>query len=578
MQPTFGEVITSRRTGNTYTIGEMIGEGGFGVVYSCTDSWANKLAVKVLKAQDMSYDETKCKAEAEFEKLVALRHPCITYVYDAFECRDTFYIVTELCLGPVHDLLTFHDHNSDRWLMPIARNLLQAVHFIHLNKMVHQDIHSGNVFTAVVVDEMTDTGNVYQFKLADLGIAKLLQDVNAKNTRADWMLPPEVMYPGKFGRIDHRADLYHVGLLLLQFACRKPLTFTAEEVLEDKPRGMAESLPHPLNIALSRALRMHSEERTPSAMEFWHDLNSSLPGTPIGHLHWLDSTKAAHGTGDHVIMNKFSFCFENPQLPLALQAVGGALVDAGWTIDYADDQLFRSWGPAFRAKRREESFYFFIRTKIAGFCLAEPFAADLERFEAQAAEPSIRCVWVTVTLTPSVRSFTVLAEGLEEFADELRVPFELSRPEEFRVVKIGVPADPEPVLDEAHAAAVFVDCMGKRDLREISKILVEDFRYTSETLDLEILGRHQFLSYLGGKLNEWATSGKVFEHKCGTVSLDGRIRPCMVTFDDQGEIIGCTVFTGRKGHIEWIQNVSVHQRSAAQGFISIPPPPQPSPP
>ena len=117
VQPTFGEVITSRRTGNTYTIGEMIGEGGFGVVYSCTDSWANKLAVKVLKGQDMSYDETKCKAEAEFEKLVALRHPCITYVYDAFECRDTFYIVTELCLGPVHDLLTFHDHNSDRWLM-----------------------------------------------------------------------------------------------------------------------------------------------------------------------------------------------------------------------------------------------------------------------------------------------------------------------------------------------------------------------------------------------------------------------------------------------------------------------------
>jgi len=285
VQPKPGEVITSRRTENTYTIGDILGEGHFGVVYSCTDTWANKLAVKVLKARDRSYEETKYKAEAEFQKLVALRHPCITYIYDAFEYRDTFYIITELCLGPVEDLLTFHDHHSDRWLMPIARSLLQAVHFIHLNKMVHQDIHSGNVFTSVVVDEMTDTGNVFQFKLADLGIAKLFQDVNADNTRADWILPPEALRPGKFGRIDHRVDLYHVGLLLLQFAYRKTLTFTEEEVLDGKPRKMAESLPPPLNFALARALRRHSGERTSSAMELWRDLNSSLPGTPLGLLH-----------------------------------------------------------------------------------------------------------------------------------------------------------------------------------------------------------------------------------------------------------------------------------------------------
>jgi hypothetical protein len=35
IHPSVGEVITSLATGNSYTMGEKIGEGSFGVVYSC---------------------------------------------------------------------------------------------------------------------------------------------------------------------------------------------------------------------------------------------------------------------------------------------------------------------------------------------------------------------------------------------------------------------------------------------------------------------------------------------------------------------------------------------------------------
>jgi serine/threonine protein kinase len=94
--PTSGEVITSEATGNTYTMGEKIGEGNFGVVYSCVDVWNNNLAVKVLKPLG-PYEKVKAAAEAELGKLLFLRHPHITYVFDAFEYRATFYIVTERC-------------------------------------------------------------------------------------------------------------------------------------------------------------------------------------------------------------------------------------------------------------------------------------------------------------------------------------------------------------------------------------------------------------------------------------------------------------------------------------------------
>jgi serine/threonine protein kinase len=82
------------------------------------------------------------------------------------------------------------------------------VHFLHINNLVHQDIHSGNVFTTFVKNEMPSDAKAIQFKLADLGVAKLFQEVNAQNTRADWILPPEVMRPGEFGPIDYHIDLY----------------------------------------------------------------------------------------------------------------------------------------------------------------------------------------------------------------------------------------------------------------------------------------------------------------------------------------------------------------------------------
>ena len=293
-----------------------------------------------------------------------------------------------------------------------------------------------------------------------------------------------------------------------------------------------------------------------------------LQGVPLAPVDaadsWLDSAEAAHGAGDHGVMDMISFCFDNPQLPLAVQAVGGALVGAGWALTAIEQKLFRDWAPAIAARRGDEEFWFFIRTTIPDFCEAMPFGDLPERYAPKAAEEGFRCIWVTVTLTSSGRNYRLLAEGLEELASELRLPIELARPEKFHVINLDQPSDPEPVLDEAHAAAVFADCMRRADLRDLSKILVEDLRYASGELNLEVLGRQQFLSYLGSRLNEWATSGTVLDYKCGAVPLDGIRRACTLVFNHEGKLCGCTVFTGRLGHIESIRNLSADQRSSAQ--------------
>ena len=273
----------SLATGNSYTMGEKIGEGFFGVVYSCLDIWGNDLAAKVLKPIG-TYEKVRSSAEAELRKLALLRHPHVTYVYDAFEFRDTFYIVTERCYCPLTQLFSLNPFNGLAWLIPIARCVLQAVHYLHLNQHAHQDIHLGNVFAAFAKDKMrpTEPGAI-QFKLGDFGVAKLFGELDATNTRAEWMLPPEAIDPAEFGAIDYRIDLYHIGQLLLQFAFSRELRFSREEILSGRPREMALSLQAPYSFALEKALRRHVTFRTAGAMELWRDLHTphapALPNT-----------------------------------------------------------------------------------------------------------------------------------------------------------------------------------------------------------------------------------------------------------------------------------------------------------
>lgn len=274
--PKPGEVITSSWTNNTYTMGDRIGGGHFSDVFACQDVWRNDLAAKVLKPLG-TYEHVRDNAVAEVEKLRQLRNPYITFVFDAFEYRDTFYIITERCYCPVSALFALTGFNGTLWIPPIARCILQAVHYLHINNYVHQDIHAGNVFAAVIKDEMAPTDpkqTATQFKLADLGIAKLREQVTATNMRALWMLPPEVLDEAQFGPIDSRVDIYHIGLLFLQLAQSKELTFTKDEILAGKPRDVALTLPPPLSFALEKALRRRVQYRTASAMELWRDLNT----------------------------------------------------------------------------------------------------------------------------------------------------------------------------------------------------------------------------------------------------------------------------------------------------------------
>jgi hypothetical protein len=116
-----------------------------------------------------------------------------------------------------------------------------------------------------------------QFKLGDLGVARLVDDLSPFTTRNLGLIPPEGFDPHEFGPYDQRIDIYHVGLLLLQLAYSKEIEFSKEETLAGRPRELALQLDAPLNFALEKALRRHAQYRTANAMELWRDLHSPGP-------------------------------------------------------------------------------------------------------------------------------------------------------------------------------------------------------------------------------------------------------------------------------------------------------------
>ena len=281
--PSDGQVIACN--GIHYFIGEKIGHGAFGDVFDCRDERGNELVAKVLLPRNQSYETIRENWLHEFQNLQQLRHPQITFIHQAFECQDTFYLIVEKCEFTLKDLVSNTSDSTDGelWLPYVSRDILNGLHYIHNHGYVHKDLHPGNVFVSLQRDPMLpDQEPVLRFKIGDLGISRPEEDISLSNTTlAQWMLPPEALNPHEFGFIGKHVgkgkhvDIYHVGLLLLSLLLNRTSDFTRDEIIAGHPRELAEGLESRYAPAIARALRRHVRDRTPSAIDMWREISKA---------------------------------------------------------------------------------------------------------------------------------------------------------------------------------------------------------------------------------------------------------------------------------------------------------------
>jgi len=149
-----------------YEILAALGAGGMGEVYRATDTKLGRaVAIKVLPEQFAHDAERMERFRREAQMLASLNHPNIASIYGLEEADGTRALVMELVEGPTLAERIARGPISLEEVLPIARQMTEALEYAHEHGIIHRDLKPANV-------KVTPDGHV---KVLDFGLAKALE-------------------------------------------------------------------------------------------------------------------------------------------------------------------------------------------------------------------------------------------------------------------------------------------------------------------------------------------------------------------------------------------------------------------
>jgi serine/threonine-protein kinase len=226
-----------------YAVGEALGEGGMGIVRTCSDRRIGReIAMKSVKPGNGSRGDLAARFLREACVQGQLEHPAIVPVYDLGRNPDgTLYFTMKRVRGMtferIIDALRMGDEDSVRQysrrkLLTAFASVCHAVDFAHARGVIHRDLKPGNVM-------LGDFGEVY---VLDWGLAKVIggpdprppsgapaiasgSDPGAKTVLGATLGTPGYMAPEQVRgeSVDVRADVYALGAILFELLALDPL-------------------------------------------------------------------------------------------------------------------------------------------------------------------------------------------------------------------------------------------------------------------------------------------------------------------------------------------------------------------
>ncbi|HEX4460709.1 MAG TPA: serine/threonine-protein kinase, partial [Polyangia bacterium] len=242
------------------------------------------VAIKVLHAH-LGDGTAKSRFRREAELLAALKHPHIVGVIDFNEIDGFPYFVMEYLDGEDLAQLLLRDRKLplDR-VMPLVRQMADALSAAHERGIVHRDLKPPNVFLCHPPAGAT-TPTV---KLLDFGISKLLGASDGLTGSALTMGTPSYMSPeqarGESGHVDARADQFALGLIVYELLAgnhpfrraEAPLVTMSRIVSAEAPA--IPELPASFMRVLQRALAKQADERWANVAELVAMLDEAAGG------------------------------------------------------------------------------------------------------------------------------------------------------------------------------------------------------------------------------------------------------------------------------------------------------------
>jgi serine/threonine protein kinase len=270
-----------------YRILSLLGRGGTAEVYKAFHpALKREVAVKVL-LQEVSHDiDWVRRFQREVELLGQLDHPHILPIYDAGEHEGRPFLVMKYMV----DTTTLRSQlQGQPWplnrVVKVVTQVADALDAAHKAGVVHRDIKPSNI---LVTPDL-------RCSVFDFGIAKPFRRGDT-TTGGDLIVgTPEFMSPEqcKGDRIDHRSDIYSLGVVAYQMLSGH-VPFSAEtavgilmkhltEPIPLPPKGIA--LPPAVNGVLRKAMAREPRERFSTAGELAESLSRAADQRATVTLH-----------------------------------------------------------------------------------------------------------------------------------------------------------------------------------------------------------------------------------------------------------------------------------------------------
>ncbi|HEV3004420.1 MAG TPA: serine/threonine-protein kinase [Pirellulales bacterium] len=253
-----------------YTVIEVVGSGGMGVVLKALDPALNRVvAVKVLAPHLATCGAARRRFAREAQAAAAVVHEHVVAIHAVQEADGLPYLVMPYIDGrSLQDRLNRSGPLEIKEILRIGAQAAAGLAAAHAQGLVHRDVKPANI--------LLENG-VERVKLTDFGLARTIDD--ASLTQSGVLAgTPQYMAPeqARGEAVDHRSDLFSLGSVLYAM-CTGHSPFRAETMVavirrlcDERPRPIREVNPDIPNWFAEIVERLHEKQpahRFPSADE-----------------------------------------------------------------------------------------------------------------------------------------------------------------------------------------------------------------------------------------------------------------------------------------------------------------------
>jgi serine/threonine protein kinase len=273
-----GQVI-----GERYRLGQLLGEGGMGVVWEAVHLGLElPVAIKFIRTDLKDNSEFVQRFLNEARRAAALKNEHVARVHDVgqLESGDLYLVMERLEGVGLEAHLRERGPLSQADAVSLIREACEGLSEAHVAGIVHRDIKPENLFLAHRLDGKRT------LKILDFGISKQTTDDaptsltnSERSLGSPWYMSPEQMIDTS--SVDHRADIWSLGVVLFELLSGvRPFEGTSipeicAGVLTAPPpalRSLRPDVDPALEAIVARCLAKNPDERPASVLELSRDL------------------------------------------------------------------------------------------------------------------------------------------------------------------------------------------------------------------------------------------------------------------------------------------------------------------